>query len=46
MKEIYLGLFKEGWSLPCIDDMDFFYYLDLLLYKAQNTEKSYIDDLF
>lgn len=49
MKKIYLDLFKEGWTLTNIDEMDFFYYLDLLIYKANKEEKkdfAYIDQVF
>ena len=34
MKEVYLTLLEENWTLPQIDDMDFFYWLDLLIYRA------------
>jgi hypothetical protein len=49
MKEIYLSLFKEGWTLQSIDEMDFFYYLDLLVYNANKKEKqsrTTIDQVF
>lgn len=49
MKEIYLTLFEEGWTLNDIDAMDFFYYLDLLIYKANEKEKQRrvcIDQIF
>ena len=34
MKETYLGLLADGWTLDQIDSMDIFYYLDLLSYEA------------
>jgi hypothetical protein len=45
MKEIYLILLKQGWTLPAIDDMDFFYYLDLVAYHA-NKNRVTIDQIF
>ena len=34
MKETYLGLLAKGWTLDAIDNMDIFYYLDILSYEA------------
>lgn len=34
MKETYLGLLENGWTLEDIDNMDIYYHLDLLSYKA------------
>jgi len=34
MKETYLQLIDQGWALDDIDEMDFFYYMDLLIFKA------------
>jgi len=34
MKETYLGLLEKGWTLDSIDNMDIFYYLDILSYEA------------
>lgn len=31
---MYLGLLHKGWTLNDIDDMDIYYYLDLLSYEA------------
>jgi len=42
MKEIYLQLIEQGWTLQAIDAMDFFYYLDLLIYKATKKDKEQI----
>jgi hypothetical protein len=39
MKEIYLGLIEQKWTLSQIDEMDFFYYFDLLIYKANKEEQ-------
>jgi len=49
MKEVYLTLFEEGWNLNDIDEMDFFFYIDLLAYKARKEDKKQrttIDQLF
>jgi hypothetical protein len=49
MKEVYLTLFEEGWTLRDIDEMDFFFYLDLIAYKAKKDDKkrcNTIDQLF
>jgi hypothetical protein len=40
LKEIYLGLFNDGWKLNDIDEMDIFYYLDLTSYDANKKVKS------
>jgi len=48
MKEIYLQLIEQGWTLQSIDGMDFFYYMDLLIYKATTKDKEqsvYIDQV-
>ena len=47
MKETYLGLIKDGWTLEDIDNMDIFYYLDLLSYEANKAvikQSSALDD--
>lgn len=36
---MYLKLLKDGWTLNDIDDMDFYYYLDLLSYEANKEAK-------
>jgi len=47
MKEVYLGLMEEGWALSDIDEMDFFYYLDIRIYKANKDNKVItIDQIF
>ena len=44
IKETYLQLIDQGWALDDIDEMDFFYYMDLLIFKANKKEpKHYID---
>ena len=45
MKEFYAGRLSEGWPLSVIDDTDFFYYLDIVAYKAK-PEVHYINELF
>ncbi|ERM91910.1 hypothetical protein O163_08115 [Caldanaerobacter subterraneus subsp. yonseiensis KB-1] len=39
IKEFYLSLLEQGWTMNDIDEMDFFWYLDLLIYKASQKEK-------
>jgi hypothetical protein len=34
MKEIYSQLLEQGWTLNDIDEMDIFYYFDILIYRA------------
>lgn len=34
MKELYLGLLEQGTSMNDIDEMDIYYYIELLSYKA------------
>jgi len=46
MKEVYLQLIEQGWTLFDIDEMDFFFYLDLLIYKANKKETVTIDQIF
>ncbi|GAB6170941.1 hypothetical protein JCM15765_04190 [Paradesulfitobacterium aromaticivorans] len=47
IKEIYLQLIDQGWTLESIDEMDFFYYLDLMVYRANKKEpKTAIDQVF
>jgi len=33
---------KDGWTLNDIDDMDLYYYLDLLSYKANKEVKKQV----
>lgn len=35
MKEFYIELLENDWKLNDIENMDMFYYLDLLMYKAR-----------
>ena len=39
MKEIYLSLLEQGWTLNDIDEMDFFWYLDVMIYRINKEEK-------
>lgn len=34
MKEIYSQLLEQGWTLNDVDEMDIFYYFDILIYRA------------
>lgn len=48
IKEIYLKLLEQNWTLNDIDEMDFFYYMDLLIYKEnrkETEEMAYADDV-
>jgi len=52
IKGIYLDLINDaGWTLESIDEMDFFYYLDLMLYNSTNEKSewdrpsAYIDQI-
>lgn len=49
IKEIYLDLLEQGWTLKDIDDMDIFFYFDILVYKANKGERDKrvtIDQIF
>lgn len=40
-------LLEQQWTLQDIDEMDFFYYLDLLIFKARQREpRATIDRVF
>jgi hypothetical protein len=49
LRWLYGMLMEQGWRLPDIDEMDLFWYLDILAYKTadreteQRTELTYID---
>lgn len=45
IKEFYIGRLNEGWSLPEIDNTDFFYWIDLIAYKSK-SEIHTIDEIF
>lgn len=38
MKEFYIDRINTGWTLPEIDNSDFFYWLDLRAYMAIQAE--------
>ncbi|QGG47352.1 hypothetical protein [Heliorestis convoluta] len=44
MDQFYLSLLEQGWTLPEIDQMDIFYYLQLLKRKMEKPQ-SYIDEI-
>jgi hypothetical protein len=48
VKEVYLGLLEGGWTLNDCDEMDFLYYLDLMLYRIEKAEEPEctIDEVF
>ena len=37
---MYLGLLDKGWTLNDIDEMDLYYYLDLLSYEVNKSVKT------
>ena len=48
MKETYLNLFADGWTMNDIEDMDIFWYWECLAYKANKKEQDdlgYIDSV-
>ena len=47
LKEMYLGLLKDGWTMNDIETMDLYRYLELLSYeanKAIKTQSNALDD--
>jgi len=49
MKEFYIDRINTGWTLPEIDNSDFFYWLDLMAYMAKQKEEvetTTIDNIF
>jgi hypothetical protein len=43
IKEIYIDLLQNGWTLNDIDEMDIFYYFDILVYKAEKEYKQNVE---
>lgn len=45
MKDIYLNLMEQQWTMQDIDEMDILYYFELLAYKANKEQEptAYID---
>lgn len=44
---MYLGLMKDGWTMNDVDNMDLYYYLDLLSYQANKevrTQSNALDE--
>lgn len=44
---MYLGLLDKGWTLNDVDEMDLYYYLDLLSYEANKevrVQSNALDD--
>ena len=39
---MYLGLLEKGWTLNDIDNMDIYYHLELLSYKANKAVKKQV----
>lgn len=48
IKEVYLDLIEQGWTLNNCDEMDFCYYLDLLIHRAikRQEPEATIDQVF
>lgn len=45
MKDLYLSLLEQGWKMHEIDAIDIFYYIDLLIYKAEKEQSEAKRDL-
>lgn len=51
LKDWYLELLKQGWTLNQIDEMDIGFFFELMRHKGKETEKTngskkvYIDEL-
>jgi len=45
MKEFYISQIKQGWTLPEIDDCDYWYFLEIMAYTEKGDEH-FIDELF
>ena len=43
MKETYWNLLDKDWTLNDIDEMDIYYYIDLLLYKANKEYRGNVE---
>lgn len=37
LKSVYLNLLKSGWKLNDIDEMDYYFFLELLDFKEEDT---------
>jgi hypothetical protein len=46
MKIFYLNHMENGYTFEQIDELDFFYYMDLLIYKAGKKDIHYMDEDF
>jgi len=46
MKQFYLGRMRDGWTIPEIDETDFFYFIELTAYDLENSsDECFIDDV-
>lgn len=45
MKETYLGLLSNEWRMNDIDEMDIYYYLELLSYEANKEYKNNVENI-
>lgn len=48
IKELYLSLVENGWTISQIDEMDILFYFKLLSYQKNKSDApdAYIDELF
>lgn len=45
MKETYIGLLDKKWTLNEIDEMDIYYYIELLSYEANKGVRTQVQAL-
>jgi len=45
INEFYLDLLENEWKMNDIDDMDIYYYLNLLLYKTNKEHKKDVESI-
>ena len=45
MKETYLGLLNNEWRMNDIDEMDIYYYLELLSYEENKKYKQNVENI-
>ena len=36
---MYLSLFEQGWKMKEVDEIDLFYYIDLLIYQIEKEQE-------
>lgn len=48
IKELYIGLIEQGWTMTDVDEMDILFYFELLAHKQKNKnskQTGYIDQV-